>query len=129
MPFESGSGRAAFAADSVAPQAGLRLLSPVDKPWSGRRASAERGPSFFLGSDPSPNEIEALAGDDTEIVRLEGATVMPGLIDSHVHSTGAAVYEFDHEIPEMESIADVLAYIESRAAVLEEGEWIISEEE
>jgi hypothetical protein len=32
--------------------------------------------------------------------------------------------EFDHAIPEMESIQDVLDYIRGRAAVLKEGEWI-----
>ena len=32
--------------------------------------------------------------------------------------------EFDHAIPEMETIQDVLDYIRGRAAVLKEGEWI-----
>jgi predicted amidohydrolase YtcJ len=34
------------------------------------------------------------------------------------------MYEFDHEIPTMETIADVLRYIKSRAAVVPKGEWI-----
>lgn len=55
---------------------------------------------------------------------LKGATVLPGLMDSHVHSTGASVYEFDHVIPDMETIADVLAYIRDRATKTPEGEWI-----
>ena len=55
---------------------------------------------------------------------LKGAMVLPGLIDSHVHSTGAATYEFDHIIPEMETIADVLAYIRDRASKVPEGTWI-----
>ncbi|HRQ90816.1 MAG TPA: amidohydrolase, partial [Bacteroidia bacterium] len=61
---------------------------------------------------------------DATLIDLRGATVLPGLIDSHVHSTGAATYEFDHVIPEMETIADVLAYIRDRAAKLPEGTWI-----
>jgi len=60
----------------------------------------------------------------TQTFDLGGATVLPGLIDSHVHSTGASTYEFDHQIPEMESIESVLAYIRQRAAVVPEGEWI-----
>lgn len=55
---------------------------------------------------------------------LKGAMVLPGLIDSHVHSTGASTYEFDHVIPEMETIADVLAYLRDRAAKTPEGTWI-----
>ncbi len=58
------------------------------------------------------------------LVDLEGATVVPGLIDSHVHSTGASTYEFDHVIPEMETVADVLDYIRGRAAKMPEGTWI-----
>ena len=50
--------------------------------------------------------------------------VLPGLIDSHVHPNGACMTEFDHPIPEMETIADVLAYIKGRAKVLSKGEWI-----
>lgn len=69
-------------------------------------------------------EILNLANDKTQLVDLQGKTVLPGLIDSHVHATGAAEYEFDHPIPEMLSIADVLAYIRGRAELLDDGEWI-----
>jgi len=48
---------------------------------------------------------------------------MPGLIDSHVHPR-AAMFEFDHDVPAMESIADVLAYVKDRAAKLGEGKWV-----
>lgn len=66
---------------------------------------------------------EGLAADATRI-DLQGATVLPGLIDSHVHSTGASVFEYDHVIPEMETIADVLTYICGRTALVPEGTWI-----
>ncbi len=70
-------------------------------------------------------EILKLAGPDTQIISLHGKTVLPGLIDSHVHATGAAVYEFDHEIPPLETIDDVLKYVQRRAEILEDGKWII----
>ncbi|WP_347243249.1 amidohydrolase [Thermogutta sp.] len=70
-------------------------------------------------------EILPLAGPNTQLVDLHGRMVLPGLIDSHVHPPTAAVYEFDHEVPPMESIADVLNYIRNRAAVLPKGEWIV----
>lgn len=66
---------------------------------------------------------EGLAAAATRI-DLQGATVLPGLIDSHVHSTGASVFEYDHVIPEMETIADVLTYIRGRTALVPEGTWI-----
>ena len=70
-------------------------------------------------------EIQALAGPDTKSVDLAGKFVVPGLIDSHVHASGAAVYEFNHQIPEMETVGDVLAYIRRRTTELDEGEWIL----
>ncbi|HUG94152.1 MAG TPA: amidohydrolase [Planctomycetaceae bacterium] len=66
-----------------------------------------------------------LAGPDTQQLDLAGRTVLPGLIDSHVHATGASMYEFDHPVPEMDTIADVLRYIQSRAETLEDGQWIV----
>ena len=51
--------------------------------------------------------------------------VLPGLIDSHVHPCGAAMTEFDHSIPQMDSVADVLDYFRGRADVLDDGEWIV----
>ncbi len=71
------------------------------------------------------DEILKLAGPETRILPLEGRTVLPGLIDSHVHATGAAVYEFDHEIPPLETIDDVLKYVKGQADRLEDGQWII----
>src|SRR5439155_11680026 len=63
-------------------------------------------------------------GPNTKVVDLAGKMLMPGLIDSHVHPAAASMTEFDHPIPEMHSIADVLAHIRARAKVLSDGEWI-----
>ncbi|HSU67046.1 MAG TPA: amidohydrolase family protein, partial [Tepidisphaeraceae bacterium] len=67
--------------------------------------------------------IAATRGLHTVVYDLAGKTVLPGLIDSHVHPR-AAMTEFDHPIPEMESIEDVLEYVSARAKALGEGQWI-----
>lgn len=64
------------------------------------------------------------AQPDAQRIELNGRTVLPGLIDSHVHAPAAAVYEFDHPQPTMNSIADVLRYIADRTRVVPEGQWI-----
>lgn len=70
-------------------------------------------------------DLRALARPGvTEVRDLGGRMVLPGLIDSHVHAPAAAVFEFDHEIPDMETIRDVLDYIAARARVVPEGGWI-----
>ena len=94
----------------------------VDEAFGIYSAMAVKGESILsVGSNV---EIEALRSSRTKIVDLGGRTVMPGLIDSHCHPADSAITEFDHEIPEMECIQDVLDYIESRASALEDGEWI-----
>ena len=69
-------------------------------------------------------EILSLAGANTRRIDLQGKTVMPGIIDYHVHPVPAAMYELDHEIPCMETIDDVLAYFRARTQVVPQGEWI-----
>ncbi len=70
-------------------------------------------------------DILRLKDNGTEVIDLKGKMVLPGLIDSHVHPCGAAMTEFDHPIPQMDCIADVLDYFRARAEVLDEGEWIV----
>src|SRR5271157_413711 len=72
----------------------------------------------------SNDEILALAGPETRRIDLQGKTVLPGLIDSHLHAVASAMYEFDHHVPETETIADVLRYLRGRAALLQAGQWV-----
>lgn len=95
----------------------------VDDAFTIAQAVAVRGEKILAVGDN--REVLALRGPQTQVIDLEQQMVLPGLIDSHVHSTRACTTEFDHEVPPMESIADVQAYIRSRAAVLEPGEWIV----
>jgi len=70
------------------------------------------------------HDVLGLKARTTHLVDLGGKPVLPGLMDSHVHPSDACMIEFDHAIPEMETIQDVLDYVRGRAAVLKEGEWI-----
>lgn len=68
--------------------------------------------------------VEKWVSAKTRVMDLEGKMVLPGLLDSHVHPTSASMFEASHEIPTMESIADVLAYVRERTKVVPKGEWI-----
>ena len=69
-------------------------------------------------------EVAAAAGSDARTIDLEGKTVLPGLIDSHMHPVMASDYEFDHTVPEFETIDDLLAFFRRRAAEVPAGDWI-----
>ena len=92
----------------------------VDREFSVRQALAVKGDRLLrVGTD---DEVLKTRGPRTAVVDLGGKMVLPGLIDSHTHPTGACMTEFDHPIPEMETIQDVLDYIRSRAEALGAGQ-------
>ena len=94
----------------------------VDAAFATHQAMAVQGNRILaVGRD---EEVLKTNGAHTKVIDLKGKTVLPGLMDSHVHPTAACMTEFDHPIPEMETIGDVLAYVRNRAAALSEGEWI-----
>ena len=113
------------AAEAPAPSAVFYhgKIVTVDADFAVREAMAVRdGRIVAVGTT---REITALARDGvTQRVDLGGRMVLPGLFDSHVHATSAAMSEFDHEVPNMESIRDVLDYIAARATVVPAGGWI-----
>ena len=95
----------------------------VDSQFSVGEAMAVEGERIVaVGSD---RDVLRLKTDETELLDLKGKMVLPGLIDSHLHPCGACLTEFDHPIPQMDSVPDVLDYIQSRADVLEDGDWIV----
>ena len=51
-------------------------------------------------------------GPRTRQINLQGKTMLPGLIDSHVHPIGAALAERDGEIPVMRNFAELRAHVE-----------------
>jgi len=94
----------------------------VDDKFSIAQAIAIRGRKILqVGSNDAVMETK---NDATRLVDLQGKMVLPGLMDSHTHPGGASMHEFDHPVPDMESIQDVLEYIHSRTQAVPEGEWI-----
>lgn len=86
-------------------------------------AVAVRGAEIlFVGSN---DEALALSGPNTRVIDLAGATVIPGLVDSHTH-----VFELGERIARVDlvGVADeeaAVAMIADRAQVMPAGEWII----
>jgi len=94
----------------------------VDKNWTVASALAVAdGKILAVGDDAT---VLRLRGPRTEVIDLAGKSVMPGLIDSHVHPGSASMHEYSHPIPDMESVEDVLDYVKARARAVGPGKWV-----
>lgn len=96
----------------------------VDRRMSIHEAVAIRGGRIVAVGDSEQIVQDALE-DGTPLLDLEGRTVLPGLVDSHVHALSAALSEFREPLPPLDSFAAVQSYIREQAARTPRGEWIV----
>jgi predicted amidohydrolase YtcJ len=96
----------------------------VDKNSSIHEAVAISGGRFVaLGTD---GEIRRWTGPRTRVINLGGRTVIPGLIDSHIHATLAGL-TWDSELhwEFTRSLSDALGQIAAAAEAKPAGSWIV----
>ena len=96
----------------------------VDAQASVRSAMAIRGGRIAaLGGDA---DIRRLAGPATRVIDVQGRTVIPGLIDSHMHATRAAL-SFSTEVNWIgaTSLAEGLARLHDASVKAKPGAWLI----
>jgi len=79
------------------------------------------GVFLAVGSDA---DIRTLAGPQTRTLDAQQRTVIPGLIESHVHATGAARGEARQEFKQLHSIPEIQAWVRQRVQASPAGAWI-----
>jgi hypothetical protein len=75
----------------------------------------------------SREEIEKYRGEETEVVNLEGATVVPGLIDAHEHFPRIGKRVQQVFLDETRSAAEALEIVKSELEKIQPGEWLIGQ--
>lgn len=71
------------------------------------------------------SEMASLAGPDTQKIDLEGKTVIPGLIDNHMHYLrGASRWRFEARIDGVTSRDKALRIISEKAEEAGDGQWV-----
>ena len=70
-------------------------------------------------------EINSWIGKATKIINLQGRTVVPGLIDSHIHVADFGKFLTWIDLKDVNSIEEMQRRIRERAQKIPEGRWII----
>lgn len=72
------------------------------------------------------DEILKLQDGETEVTDLAGRTLMPGIIESHIHATmyGVNVLAVSCKDPEICAIPDLLRKLKEQAASVPAGQWV-----
>ena len=96
----------------------------VDKQFSIREALAIRDGKIAAVAGNS--EVRKLAGPQTRVIDLQGRTVIPGLIDSHIHAIRAG-QTFTTEVNWVgaTSIAEAMSRIHAASLAKMPGSWLI----
>ncbi|MBI3078210.1 MAG: amidohydrolase family protein [Deltaproteobacteria bacterium] len=96
----------------------------VDDRFSIREAVAIRDGKFLAVGTSA--EIRALAGPNTRVIDLKGRTVLPGLIDSHIHFLRSGFrWKWEVRVDEAQSLSDIFQAIKARAQQVPPGTWIL----
>jgi predicted amidohydrolase YtcJ len=98
----------------------------VDKGFSVAEAVAVKGDKIIgVGSTA---DIKKIAGENTHVLDLKGATVLPGINDAHCHLNGFGLerppMQLDLGYPVIKSIGDMKAAAAKRIAEVGPGKWI-----
>ncbi|MGD8330976.1 MAG: amidohydrolase [Acidobacteriota bacterium] len=84
--------------------------------------ATERGTILFVGDDEG---VERYIGNRTRVVELDGATLIPGLVDAHTHVLNLGTTLEQVDLVDAVDEADAVARVASRARDVPAGSWII----
>ena len=94
----------------------------VDDRFREAQALAVRGGRFVAVG--STDEVRARIGGATRVIDGGGRTVIPGLIDSHVHALGVAAAEASQPFQDLRSIGELQDWIRATARRVPKDTWI-----
>ncbi len=80
------------------------------------------GKIIFVGSN---DDAQPFVDDDMEVLDVAGATVLPGLVDSHTHVSGLGELAAQVNLIGVETEEEAVAKVVERARSTPPGEWIL----
>jgi predicted amidohydrolase YtcJ len=94
----------------------------VDQGFREAQALAVRDGRFVAVG--STDEVRARVGSATRVIDGRGRTIVPGLIDTHVHALGVAAAEASQPFQNLRSIAGLQGWIRAAARRVPPGTWL-----
>ncbi len=73
----------------------------------------------------SNREVKEFIGKNTNVINLKGKTVLPGLIDTHIHVLDFARFLLWEDLSQTQSISDMQALLRERVGKSAKGKWIV----
>src|SRR5262245_49866767 len=83
--------------------------------------AAKYGKIVFVGSNADVKRFEVKG---VKVVDLKGATVVPGMVDSHYHFSGVGFREMNLNLEGTTGLEDFLAKVKARVDKAKSGEWV-----
>jgi len=117
---------ASLARQNSQPPADLVIVNAkiltVDERFSEAAALAVRDGRFVMVG--SVDDVRTRIGRGTRVIEGRGRTVIPGLIDSHVHALGVAAAEAAQPFQNLRSIGALQDWIRTEVRRVPQGTWI-----
>ena len=107
-------------ADLIVSHARIHTVD-VLRPAASAMAIAD-GRILYVGNDRA---ALSLRGPKTEVLDLDGATIIPGMIDAHAHLLNLGLSLRQVELRDTQSFAQVIERVRQRAAQTPKGQWIL----
>jgi predicted amidohydrolase YtcJ len=86
-------------------------------------AVAVRGDKIvFAGTE---KEVQALIGEKTTVINLEGKTLTPGFIEGHGHIMGVGYNELNLDLMDAKSFDEIVARVKDAVSKAQPGQWIV----
>ncbi len=111
---------AAMAPELVLFNGNLRTLDPANPAASAVAVSGGKFTAVGLDRD-----IHALAGPETKVIDLQGRSVLPGLIDNHLHIIrGGLNFNMELRWDGVRSLSDAMSMLKRQVAVTPPPQWV-----
>lgn len=107
-------------ADLILTHGNIYTVNPAQP--KAEAVAVKDGKILAVGSEA---EIQAYAGDGTEVLDMAGKTVLPGLIESHAHIMGVGANQRNLNLMAVKNYDELVAMVAAAVEKAQPGEWII----